>query len=635
MSRRTSFSPDGLTLGETTLPFFSGSIHYWRHHPKNWSALVQGAASLGVKAICSYVPWSIHESKRGFDFGGALDVAKFAETVAGAGLHFIARPGPHINAELTGFGFPDSVLTDPAIQAQTAQGTPAWLPAPPRAFPIPSYASSRFQQRTEEWLESVGAVLAPLRYPEGPMVAVQLDNEFHLFFRLGAFDLDYHPGALEWWQEYSGDRAAPRSFDLNDQETCLLWVRFKEEYARRSLLWLKQAYAKAGLDEVAHFHNAPPSEPELMNLPATAAAVDGPVGIDFYHKAADYTEVRRRAIFLSSTAQPPISPEIGLGAPYYFPPMSPEEQQNVVLGCLAGGVRGMNFYMLAGRERWYGGALDEVGKARPEFAWLQALLTALDDCAFHTLRRRAPVAVVMTRCYARMALATSAIDALTPVGLGLLGLGPAGFAELATDEESRRHAILMAAILEALDLAEVPYQIVDEEALHQLGEGTRVVIAPTLTRVDGATWAALHAMASAGVQIVCGPGIPESDELGRPLGEDAVLPPRAGRLDESIVSDREELAAALLGLAGDLGNLWISPEEPAVHVSPFEDEGGAVRAVFVGNSSNLEVTAAVNMPGGALVDCLSGERIESAEGVAEVVLEQFQVRMFALENQSS
>ena len=38
---------------------------------------------------------------------------------------------------------PDHVLGDPACQARTARGTPVWLPSPPRAWPVPSYASTR------------------------------------------------------------------------------------------------------------------------------------------------------------------------------------------------------------------------------------------------------------------------------------------------------------------------------------------------------------------------------------------------------------------------------------------------------------------------------------------------------------
>ena len=76
----------------------------------------------------------------------ASTIAAIATAPGAAGLAVVLRPGPHVNAELTSFGMPDHVLADPACQARSASGSPVWMPSPPRAWPLPSYASTVFRE---------------------------------------------------------------------------------------------------------------------------------------------------------------------------------------------------------------------------------------------------------------------------------------------------------------------------------------------------------------------------------------------------------------------------------------------------------------------------------------------------------
>jgi beta-galactosidase len=61
------------------------------------------------------------------------------------------------------------------------------LPMLPFAFPVPSYASEAFHDEAARYFQALGPVLAPLLYPAGPIVMVQIDNEGALYFRDGAF----------------------------------------------------------------------------------------------------------------------------------------------------------------------------------------------------------------------------------------------------------------------------------------------------------------------------------------------------------------------------------------------------------------------------------------------------------------
>ena len=53
-------------------------------------------------------------------------------------LAVIVRAGPHINAEMTGFGYPEWILMDEEIQAKNPWGTTVLYPYATGPFPIPS-----------------------------------------------------------------------------------------------------------------------------------------------------------------------------------------------------------------------------------------------------------------------------------------------------------------------------------------------------------------------------------------------------------------------------------------------------------------------------------------------------------------
>ena len=106
------------------------------------------------------------------------------------------RPGPHINAELSGFGLPERVLWDRECQARSPAGEAVILPMPPLAFPVPSYASRKLLAEACAWLKRVGDLLGPLTWPNGPIVLCQIDNEGALYFRDGVYEQDYHPDSI-------------------------------------------------------------------------------------------------------------------------------------------------------------------------------------------------------------------------------------------------------------------------------------------------------------------------------------------------------------------------------------------------------------------------------------------------------
>ena len=628
---RTELTGRGLRLaGGGELDFFTAEIHYWRLPRSAWAPCLAAVRGLGFEIASTYVPWSVHESAAGrFDWSGARDLGAFLDEVEKAGLLAVLKPGPHINAELTHFGFPERVVRDPAMQARSARGTPIWMPAPPHMFPVPSYASSAFRAAACQWLAEVGRVAAPRRHPDGPVVAVQVDNEHQHFFRLGAHDGDYHEDAIAWWRESGEEADPPRAYD---PARSVRWVAFKEVYAERALAWVRGALADGGLDDVARYHNAPPSHPAQVHLPRAAHAVGGPAGLDFYHRATNYAAVRERALYLGGTAAPlPIAAEVGVGGPPWLPPMSPEDQAEVTRGILAGGARGLCFFMVVDRERWYGAPVSETGALRPPAEWLRRLLAGLREVEWTSLRRRAPAALVMSRAEPRHAVASSFADPLSPVVTELLDLGPGGAAELARDRAPSLHRRWMRAVADALDAAGVAWDLVDEDALDERFAGRSLVIAPTLARVDRRLWVRLHALAATS-RVVVGPERPERDELDRPLGDEAGLPRRVGLLRSASLDD-------LAGLAGDLARA-AGGDPPAVHgvhpstdvhISLFENSQRDIRAVTIGNPRGTPADATLAIPAGAcLVDLDTGQRWSEQGGVVQIDLGAHAVRLLTL-----
>ena len=426
--RRTHFDDRGLIVDGSHLPFYAGAMHYWRMNPSEWKPCLRSLRSLGLRLVDTYVPWRVHK-----DFTGPRDLSRFLAEAADADLRVVLRPGPTVNAELTAFGLPDHVLAPP-FHALTSRNTPAWFPAPPRAFPIPSYASRAFHDEVRAWYATVAKHVLP---HISSIAAISVDNETQHFFRLGAFDLDYHPDAIAWWRELD-DVDPPR--DASSPHAAA-WIRFKDHYTARALSLFSSYLDDVGLD-AAHVHNLPPTDPTLYDLPSTATAIDGIAGIDAYSPRSAFASLRRRALHCAGSSPLPLALEAGVGFTPFLPPITdPDHDRDQLLTLLAAGIRGFNLYMAVERDRFYGAAIDRTGKINAP--WIAPLLATLDAVDWPSLRRRANLALVLSRADVRHGTATT--SPLTPVVLDALGLS-----DLATDAGALSHRRWFTALESAL-----------------------------------------------------------------------------------------------------------------------------------------------------------------------------------------
>lgn len=647
-----------LALGSARIALHSGAVHYFRLTAHAWRPALEAIKQLGLPMVETYIPWGVHELSEGrFDFGEhdpSKGLGAFLDLAQSLGLYAVVRPGPNINAELTYFGLPERIVFDERCQARSPRGNPVPFIAPPRMFPVPSYASERFLAETDTWLAEVATVLRPRLWPAGPVVMVQVDNEAAFYFRDGPYDQDYHPDALAKFRVFvrerygtlealraaydvehaSWDAVEPPQRFAGEKKPALRrqldWMRFHEALICGALARMRATLRELGFGHLPTSHNLPLGE---AGLPATLARIDRDhdvVGLDYYHRRHELSVVRERTLRLVGSAKVAYAPEMGVGAPMWFAPRSDEDSLHTLLCACAYGVRGMNLYMAVDRDRWYGAPFGPDGQPRPSAAALTRVFHALARASFHELTRKTEVAIMLPKEYSQLSRATHTLGALSPTLLAFGGSGasaaclrdPLGFAEpiqLAWSE-------LVTRFSRALSQAGVPYVYIESDAPIERYQGLKVLIAPSYEFAAVERWQRLHDLARRGVTVAWGPRLPEIDDALRPHPFDP--PARGLPLGDLKPIDAEQVVRALITELGLARPFPCSPR--TVDAVAHEDPRG-VRVLFVVHADDGLCAAEVQLPEPmALVDALTDERYEGAAFVT-VPLTGHSVRMFLCE----
>jgi beta-galactosidase len=666
--------PQGLWLADRgeLVPMWAGAMHYWRHAPEDWGPCLDAMKAMGLRMVDTYVPWGVHETAQGtFDFGeryARLDVARFIRLAGDKGMHVIARPGPHINAELTYFGLPERVVWDRDCQARTPGDNPVILPLVPVAFPVPSYASDAFHDETALWFDAVGRVLSPLLHPHGPIVMLQVDNEGALYFRDGPYDQDYHPDAIHLFRSFLREKyssvkalreawgdasitfatvAPPVRFDaklVDELARHLDWMEFHEYLLAEAMGRFGKALENAGLTSVPTLHNFPLGEAATpLNASRMAEVVDL-VGLDYYHAAnpRHHMAILRRTGELATRCEgqhvPPFGAEVGAGFPPFFPPLDDTDSLYTLMAALAYGLRGFNLYMAVDRDRWVGAPIDVHGIPRRLADEYHALIDALEKVQFNTLRRATPVKLVVPRALRRLSRATHAFGPVTPAAFHIAGAGPLescleddfGLGEVAPIVGES----FVRAFERALLARGVPFSYAGGESLDLSIVGAAWIVCTTAGGLKPDVVASLRGARERGVEVTIGPRVPDRDGSMRLL---------ASPLDVSglEVEPLEEPSRADVLVAHRIDELQLPAypvDVPDVHVALHEDAGGVPRVAFVMNPTDKAVVVTVGLGRTrVLVDLLprprAVNRLEPHSGTGAFVVEvpAGTVRMFAIE----
>jgi hypothetical protein len=113
----------------------------------------------GFNAVSLYFDWAYHSPKPGvYDFSGVRDIDRLLRMADDVGLYVVVRPGPYINAETSGGGFPAWLKTIPG-RARSSD---------------PSYTAAY-----RDWLAHVNPILARHQVTRGgSIIAYNVENEY-------------------------------------------------------------------------------------------------------------------------------------------------------------------------------------------------------------------------------------------------------------------------------------------------------------------------------------------------------------------------------------------------------------------------------------------------------------------------
>ncbi|URZ09288.1 beta-galactosidase [Clostridium felsineum] len=159
-THNVSFDHYSLMIDGKRTFLYSGEFDYWRLPSQSgWMDVLQKMKAAGFNAVTIYFNWDFHSPAKGkYDFTGIRDVDKLLTMAQKVGLYVVARPGPYINAETDGGGYPGWLTTE-AGRARTA---------------APDYTEAY-----REWMSNIDPIIAKHQITKGGNVILyQVENEY-------------------------------------------------------------------------------------------------------------------------------------------------------------------------------------------------------------------------------------------------------------------------------------------------------------------------------------------------------------------------------------------------------------------------------------------------------------------------
>jgi hypothetical protein len=428
-----SIANNRMTIDEASVSLISGEIHYWRIIPDNWSAALEAIAELGIETIATYVPWQYHETADGiFDFVGSTlpsrNLRGFLDLVKSKRFSLVIRPGPYIHAEWPNAGVPDRVVPYH------------------RMHPV-------FKDAAQVYVVSVSDVLLPyLATNGGPIIALQADNNIECWDELYQSDLGLSGGTgmfqeflsekygninalnASWGTQYSDFSDAKEFASIVCQlpqnkrrfsDTC----RFRYWYTNRYAEWIRDRYVEAGIDIPIYFngYGSFNKEQNLVDL-ASIGAFAGPncyPSNEFKNDTAEHRKMLEdlRYVRLYSPIPYIAEFEAGIWHGYHYSRgiATPKHHRHALFTAIQAGITAWNWYMLVGRDNWYGSPINEWGqKAGELFSEFRRLIQITSDLDLATWHPLTSCAVTLNNFHAvtpELGFDDSALAALYEAGL--------------------------------------------------------------------------------------------------------------------------------------------------------------------------------------------------------------------------
>ncbi|KAJ7714217.1 glycoside hydrolase family 35 protein [Mycena metata] len=178
-----TWDPHSLFIQGQRVFILSAEIHPWRlpGNPDLWADVFQKIKANGFNTVSFYVNWALHfptpDTNGGegdFEAGTYRDIELFIQEAKNAGLWMIARPGPYINGETTGGGFPGWVGNIAGVLSR--------VPSSSGPNDEPGSLRTNNPNYTQAWtpyLTAISKIIARNQITNGgPIILVQAENEF-------------------------------------------------------------------------------------------------------------------------------------------------------------------------------------------------------------------------------------------------------------------------------------------------------------------------------------------------------------------------------------------------------------------------------------------------------------------------
>lgn len=414
-------------IGRDVFSPISAEIHYFRVPKRYWSICFERIKKAGFRIISSFVPWNLHEEKPGeFDFQGLdnpfKDLIVFLELAREFGFKIILKPGPWIKAEWGGGGIPKYIFSDESLIARDSHGR--LLMANPggglKPGYQPSYLHPKYLNHTKRYIGGLVEAIQNYIFPKGPVFLVQLDNEADFGGNEGVFDADYndfvitklYPAFLEEKYEFSKNLPAaygkvknftgivpPTEFALKKPEQLVVyfdWLEFKGKMLKDYFSALRDRWESLGVG--CMFSLTMPSSMNF-NIPVPWEIVKGERTIlgSSIEYSDDIYRVTRKLRLAQSLAGYSWSSQLALGTPQGStepaPAIDHKHQKYLLISALAAGMKGINYYMFVGREKWQGSALQVDGTVADSYDDIRKLNLAFDVMDISSSESKSPIGI--------------------------------------------------------------------------------------------------------------------------------------------------------------------------------------------------------------------------------------------------
>ncbi len=139
--------------------FLAGDVHYFRIYPGGMRRRLEYMKAFGVTVLQTYVPWNLHEPRKGeFCFSGLADLEGFLKLADEMGFKVFLRPSPYICSEWDMGGLPYWLLKE-KMSLRTHD--------------------PRFMKHVADYYKVLCPVFVPyLASNGGPIVATCIENEY-------------------------------------------------------------------------------------------------------------------------------------------------------------------------------------------------------------------------------------------------------------------------------------------------------------------------------------------------------------------------------------------------------------------------------------------------------------------------